>query len=781
MSSPRAPALDENIRALSQLGFEGDDTAFVLDDVLNAEAGDLDALLDTALPAPESEVTLSKLNDTVQALEARLHDTHSIYQHKIEAMHGEIEALRSAPASPAVMPVQPVVAATAPVTPVATPVIIEDGEKVARLEAEAEKLRKSLADVNSKYEAAKASAASAQASINAESSVASETAAKLGQLEEKLRGVEMERSVLTGKLSVARESVSTLTERIAELEASGDKSAEQIEETSKLRKQIATLNEKIGDLEGRASQCQAETESARAERQKTADLLKSAEERIAELEGGFTGAQGALDGLKNEKKMIERDLALSQQRAAGLETALSEEKAAAKSLRAAHERLAADSGAERAELCDKLKTRETELKALKARVARVAEMEKHMSELEELRALAKSQADELKTLRSRLTSEMRTRRDLYNTLQELRGNIRVYARIRPRLAGDGNVVITAKGDSAGVTAALAAGKTFKGGPNGEEEPTVTIQAGHARPQSYAFDAVFGPKATQADVFHDMEPLILSVLDGFKLCVFAYGQTGSGKTHTAFGGGTPETIGVCQRSLARLFEEMDKREGWVYKVKVSILEIYCDSLRDLLRPALDPSVTGPPPPKLEVKLSNKGRPVVAGLVEVGVNSVDQVMQILKVGLASRATGATNMNAASSRSHCLLTVTIDGRNEGLGLSVTSKVCFVDLAGSERVDRSGVTGQALKEATSINASLSMLAQVMMALQGDKGHIPYRNSKLTYVMQDFLAPGAKVLMFVNLAPSEESAGETKSSLKFAMGVRNVELGAAAKTTGKA
>ncbi|ESQ32212.1 hypothetical protein EUTSA_v10003600mg [Eutrema salsugineum] len=317
-------------------------------------------------------------------------------------------------------------------------------------------------------------------------------------------------------------------------------------------------------------------------------------------------------------------------------------------------------------------------------------------------------------------------RKLYNLVQDLKGNIRVYCRVRPFLPGQPTTLSTVEHI---------------------EEGTITIRLppnyGKEGRKPFMFNKVFGPSATQEEVFSDMQPLVRSVLDGYNVCIFAYGQTGSGKTFTMTGPKelTEESLGVNYRALADLFFLSNQRKDTTsYEISVQMLEIYNEQHSSL----------------------------------VPVSSTADVIQLMDMGHMNRAVSSTAMNDRSSRSHSCVTVHVQGRDLTSGTILHGSMHLVDLAGSERVDKSEVTGDRLKEAQHINKSLSALGDVISSLSQKTSHVPYRNSKLTQLLQDSLGGSAKTLMFVHISPEAETLGETISTLKFAERVGSVELGAA-------
>ncbi|XP_060169099.1 kinesin-like protein KIN-14C [Lycium barbarum] len=346
-------------------------------------------------------------------------------------------------------------------------------------------------------------------------------------------------------------------------------------------------------------------------------------------------------------------------------------------------------------------------------------------------------------------------RKLHNEVQELKGNIRVYCRIRPFLRG--------QKEKQSVIEYI--------GENGELIVVNPSKQGKEGRRSFKFNTVYNPASTQAQVYSDIQPLVQSVLDGYNVCIFAYGQTGSGKTYTMTGpeGASEEDWGVNYRALNDLFRISQMREStFKYELKVQMMEIYNEQVRDLL------SSDGSQKRLGIISTSQPNGLAVPEASMFPVNGADDVLDLMHTGLRNRAKGSTAMNERSSRSHSIVTIHVQGKDIKSGSSMHSSLHLVDLAGSERVDRSEVTGDRLKEAQHINKSLSALGDVISALAQKNAHIPYRNSKLTQVLQASLGGQAKTLMFVQLNPEIASYSETMSTLKFAERASGVELGAA-------
>ncbi|OVA20862.1 Calponin homology domain [Macleaya cordata] len=347
-------------------------------------------------------------------------------------------------------------------------------------------------------------------------------------------------------------------------------------------------------------------------------------------------------------------------------------------------------------------------------------------------------------------------RDLYNMVQDLKGNIRVYCRIKPTFGNETKNVIDFIGDDGSLVVV---------------DPLNPHKDGQ---KVFRFNRVFDPAASQEEVFKDTKPVIRSVMDGFNVCIFAYGQTGSGKTHTMCGptGASAQDMGVNYRALNDLFNISHLRKDIMnYEIRVQMVEIYNEQVRDLLAEDIS---TKKYPLNFIRNCTSNGRLSLPHATMHLVVSTEDVLNLMKLGEMNRAVSSTAINNRSSRSHSVLTVHVQGKDTSGGI-LHSCLHLVDLAGSERVDKSEVTGDRLKEAQYINKSLSCLGDVIMALAQKNSHIPYRNSKLTQLLQDSLGGGhAKTLMFAHVSPEADSLGETVTTLKFAQRVSTVELGAA-------
>lgn len=283
---------------------------------------------------------------------------------------------------------------------------------------------------------------------------------------------------------------------------------------------------------------------------------------------------------------------------------------------------------------------------------------------------------------------------------------------------------------------------------------------------FTYDAVFPPSASQATVYEESaRPIVESVLEGFNGTVFAYGQTGSGKTFTMTGPNVDhqELKGIIPRMINTVFEKISTAtEDLEFSVKVGYSEIYMEKIKDLLEPANS---------NLKIHEDKTRGVYIAGLSEEYVSTESEVYSLMKLGSSNREVGATLMNEGSSRSHSLFFMTITQNNVKDYSAKTGKLYLVDLAGSEKVGKTGAEGKRLDEAKTINKSLSSLGQVINALtDGKSAHIPYRDSKLTRVLQDSLGGNSKTALIVTCSPSLYNESETLSTLRFGLRAKSIK-----------
>ena len=251
-----------------------------------------------------------------------------------------------------------------------------------------------------------------------------------------------------------------------------------------------------------------------------------------------------------------------------------------------------------------------------------------------------------------------------------------------------------------------------------------------------------------------------ILNGYNGTVFAYGQTGAGKSYTMMGSDIddPDMKGIIPRIVEQIFASILASPGNIeYTVRVSYMEIYMERIRDLLQPQND---------NLPVHEEKSRGVYVKGLLEIYVSSVQEVYEVMRRGGTARAVAATNMNQESSRSHSIFVVTITQKNVETGSAKSGQLFLVDLAGSEKVGKTGASGQTLEEAKKINKSLSALGMVINSLtDGKSTHVPYRDSKLTRILQESLGGNSRTTLIINCSPNSYNAEETLGTLRF--GVR--------------
>ncbi|XP_013089022.1 kinesin heavy chain-like isoform X1 [Biomphalaria glabrata] len=282
---------------------------------------------------------------------------------------------------------------------------------------------------------------------------------------------------------------------------------------------------------------------------------------------------------------------------------------------------------------------------------------------------------------------------------------------------------------------------------------------------FVFDKVLKPNVTQEYVYNvTAKPIVADVLSGYNGTIFAYGQTSSGKTHTMEGVmGNEPLQGIIPRIVQDIFNYIyGMDENLEFHIKVSYFEIYMDKIRDLL----DVTKTN-----LSVHEDKNRVPYVKGCTERFVSSPEEVMDVIEEGKSNRHVAVTNMNEHSSRSHSVFLIHVKQENVENEKKLHGKLYLVDLAGSEKVSKTGAEGSVLDEAKNINKSLSALGNVIAALaDGNKSHVPYRDSKLTRILQESLGGNARTTMVICCSPASYNEGETKSTLMFGQRAKTIK-----------
>ncbi|KAH1150981.1 hypothetical protein GYH30_044801 [Glycine max] len=462
-------------------------------------------------------------------------------------------------------------------------------------------------------------------------------------------------------------------------------------------------------------------------------------------------ANETIKSLKSEKLILEQKLSALEKRNAGeissLKWKLEQERKVVKS--EAYELERRLEGCRQELLTAKaiISVKDSELDALQNNLKELEELREMKEDIdrknEQTAAILKIQGAQLAEMESLYKEEQVLRKRYFNVIEDMKGKIRVYCRLRPlsekEIVEKEREVLTAV-----------------------DEFTVEYPWKDEKLKQYIYDRVFDANATQESVFEDTKYLVQSAVDGYNVCIFAYGQTGSGKTFTIYG--SDINPGLTPRAIAELFRILRRDNNkYSFSLKAYMVELYQDTLIDLLLPK------NGKPLKLDIKKDSTGMVVVENVTVMSISTIEELNSIIQRGSERRHISGTQMNDESSRSHLILSIVIESTNLQSQSVAKGKLSFVDLAGSERVKKSGSTGSQLKEAQSINKSLSALGDVISSLSSGGQHTPYRNHKLTMLMSDSLGGNAKTLMFVNVSPAESNLDETNNSLMYASRVRSI------------
>uniref|UniRef100_A0A8C2X2L4 Kinesin-like protein n=1 Tax=Cyclopterus lumpus TaxID=8103 RepID=A0A8C2X2L4_CYCLU len=503
------------------------------------------------------------------------------------------------------------------------------------------------------------------------------------------------------------------------------------------KRQAWDLKGKFSDMEGKVRNYQTKVKATNQENEALKETMVQSQSRVVEMEktlarqksqiSEYEAELQALSGVRDELEMVSSDKSTLEKELSNLES--------------------------KHKVMETVRdSQEIELQTLKKTLARLqVTVRDQEEEVCSLKDTVVQQKDELHA------GEM-DRRRLHNDIQELKGNIRVFCRVRPLVEG---------GLSKHIQLAASDNKTITLAKTEESHTGKTADT--QKNYNFNFDRVFGPQSLQQEVFEEISLLVQSALDGYNVCCFAYGQTGSGKTYTMEGDECDESRGVIPRAVKQIFRAAEKlgAKGWEFTFTASFVEIYNETLQDLL-------YSGKARKGLEIRKSTNNEVTITNLTYERVCNEDQVLGLIMLANRNRSTAQTAQNDRSSRSHSVFQLDIEGVNVGRDVKCKSTLCLVDLAGSERMLKSQSQGERFKEMTAINGSLSNLGIVITALANKESHVPYRNSKLTYLLQGCLGGNSKTLMFVNIAPEPDSFGETLNSLRFASKVNDCVIGTA-------
>uniref|UniRef100_A0A8C9XBV6 Kinesin-like protein n=1 Tax=Sander lucioperca TaxID=283035 RepID=A0A8C9XBV6_SANLU len=486
------------------------------------------------------------------------------------------------------------------------------------------------------------------------------------------------------------------------------------------KRQPWDLKGKVSDMEGKVRNFQTKIKSVNQENEVLKDTVVQSHTKVVEMEKtlarqrnqiseyekelqALLGVRDKLEKVSGDKSLLEKELSNLEGKYKVMETLRDSQETELQTLKM------------------KLSVQESALARLQTTLTNTEE------EVSRLKDTVVQQKDELHA------GEMERRR-LHNTIQELKGNIRVFCRVRPLVEG---------GLSKHIQLPASDNKTITLAKTEESHTGKTSDT--QKNYNFNFDRVFGPQASQHEVFEEISLLVQSALDGYNVCCFAYGQTGSGKTYTMEGSEYDDYRGVIPRAVKQIFRAAEKlgAQGWEFTFTASFVEIYNETLRDLL-------FTGKASkrPEHEIRKSTNNEVTITNLTYQKVSSEDQVLGLIMLANQNRSTAQTAQNDRSSRSHSVFQLDIEGVNVGRDVKCKSTLCLVDLAGSERMLKSQSQGERFKEMTAINGSLSNLGIVISALAN-------KVCKETYLGKE----------------EPDSFGETLNSLRFASKVSCIHV----------
>ncbi|RLN57168.1 hypothetical protein BBJ29_005792 [Phytophthora kernoviae] len=500
-------------------------------------------------------------------------------------------------------------------------------------------------------------------------------------------------------------------------------------------------------LEDAKQKLRALERQAKADRVKISQLeaaLAKAENQLASGGGGGGGnAAGGTGSAASDRRVVDMEKKHKK--------ALDEsEKAAKKEIASLASQLQAAQRASQT-LQEQASALQKELGVVGGKAKQLGQLETEVNELREQAALVAPLNNELReakvqyaTLETSYREEQTLRKKYYNQIEDMKGKIRVYARCRPMSGPE-------------LERGCAPCVKFL------DEFSLEVSGGSRATKTFAYDQVFSPAISQIQVFEDTKNLLQSAIDGYNVCIFAYGQTGSGKTFTMTG--CENDPGLSPRAIHHLFAlASESKANFTISFQATMLELYNDTLIDLFHLM---EGGGSHDNKLDIKKNEKGMVVVSNATLKKCSSPEQTLRLFEAANKKRQVGATKMNAESSRSHSIFSLLVESFNNTTKTTTIGKLSLVDLAGSERAGKTGATADRLKEAQAINKSLSALGDVISALSTNEKFIPYRNNKLTQLMQDSLGGNAKTLMFVNISPADYNTEETVTSLTYASRVK--------------
>jgi hypothetical protein len=485
-----------------------------------------------------------------------------------------------------------------------------------------------------------------------------------------------ENTVLTERIKDLEGKLKAARDRIKELEQQSNKATE-----SKTKESVDKVKAENRDLEKALEKERAMVKTLKAEVEKVTKKYDQLREKdFKELE----------DKLKRMEIQHKQELVVLDKASKEDNTKKNRENELAK---AEIQRLTQERDVlqkERAELESKVKILsqnvqrlEVELAKLKAAEAQAVDL---ASKVEQLSAQIEKQKTDYVVMEKKYKDEMIQRKRLHNIIEDMKGKIRVYCRARPISQKE-----TDMGSQSIVTIV--------------DEFTIKVETKYG-PKSFSFDAAFGPDSSQEKVFEDTKRLVQSAVDGYNVCIFAYGQTGAGKSYTIQG--SDDNPGIAPRSFTEMHMILENMNNYNYTMECYMVELYLDTLNDLLLP----KDMRKNPPHLDIKEDIKGLMYIPAATKIPIRNAAEAKRIFDLGLNNRKTFATDMNDNSSRSHLVFSIIVESVNRQTNQKAVGKISFVDLAGSERASKAGTSADRLKEGRAINKSLSALGDVISTL---------------------------------------------------------------------
>ena len=645
--------------------------------------------------------------------------------------------------------------------------------KVKELDAQVEKLKTQLTGQSQALEKALKSGETSQLKLSAAQKAGADTEKKLALAQTKTKQLEAKVKELQdagADLALAQAAADDLDSRMrayeeASVEASAQLQAKS-EEVSQLKKEVLSLKTQLAsqdkaDKRIEASEPQQPEPSTKSRKrgrysiQDTANLM----DKLTGIQSQFLEIQKAGAALKNAKGSgggsLDRSASFNRS-SSGLSREGSRDSGGSDTFNDGRRSSGRRSSSDRRSSACALADKDAEIQAL---TAQVADLEAALKSEKEFAAQAADcEAANMATiakLQDALAVSDGRRKALLARVMELQGNIRVFCRLRPFMPSDAKT-----GDAQSDMALITSGDRPK------VQVTQPSAAGGKSRQAlvneHEFDNVFMHNVSQQAIFAEIEPLLHSVMDGYRLCIFAYGQTGSGKTHTMQGrtdkGGEDPERGLVPRAMETLMEvrRAMQANGWTVGFEVSALEIYNENIRDLLADSVACDKA-----KLDIVMDAKtGETYVKNLSSETVSSEQDIYSLLNLAASRRETAATVHNAVSSRSHSVVQLKVLMSHKKNREKRCGRLNLIDLAGSEKVTSEHDKTQ-FNEAKNINKSLSSLLGCIQALASGKGHVPFRESKLTYLLQSSLSGDGKAVMFANISPRIQHLPESLNTLR--------------------